>query len=256
MAEPMFRAAPLTGQVALVSGGSRGIGRAIVEQLAAEGAAVAFCFLGRDDAAAAVVESAHQRGERVEAEAVDVRDATACDAAVRRVAARFGRLDIVVNNAGVIRDGVLGLLSDGEIDDVLRTNLGGALNLTRAAVGRLVAQRAGRIITVSSVAAAKGGRGQTIYAASKGGLEAFTRALAVELAPRGITVNAVAPGVIDTEMTLAVRSRAGAAVTERILLRRLGTAEEVARAVAFLASPHAAYITGHVLAVDGGFKME
>lgn len=256
MAEAMFRDAPLTGRVALVTGGSRGIGRAIVEQLAADGAAVAFFYRSRADAAAEVVAGLEARGARVAAEAVDVRDAAACEAAVRRVADRFGRLDIVVSNSGVVRDGVLGMVSDGDIADVLATNLGGALHVTRAVVGRLISQRAGTIILVSSVAATKGGRGQTVYAASKGGLEAFTRALAVELAPRGITVNAVAPGVIDTEMSQAVRARAGSAVTDRILLRRVGTPAEVAHAVTFLASPYAAYMTGHVMAVDGGFKME
>jgi 3-oxoacyl-[acyl-carrier protein] reductase len=256
MAEAMFRAAPLTGAVALVSGGSRGIGRAIVEQLAAEGAAVTFFYRTRADAAAEVVAALRARGAQVEAEAVDVRDPAACDAAVRRVIERSGRLDIVVTNSGVVRDGILGMMSDADIADILSTNLGGALHVTRAAVGRLIRQRAGKIIIVSSVAATKGGRGQTVYAASKGALEAFTRALAVELASRGITVNAVAPGVIDTDMSQAVLARAGAAVTDRILLRRIGTPAEVAHAVAFLASPYAAYMTGHVLAVDGGFKME
>jgi 3-oxoacyl-[acyl-carrier protein] reductase len=256
VAEAIFRDAGLAGAVALVSGGSRGIGRAVVEQLAAEGADVTFFYRTRHDDAAAVVAAARERGQTVTAEAVDVRDAAACDAAVARLAKRCGRIDVLVNNSGIVRDGLLGMLADRDLGDVLATNVGGALAVTRAVVPHMIARRAGTIITVSSVAAEKGGRGQVAYAASKGALNAFTRALAVELAPRGIRVNAVAPGVIDTELSAGVLARAGTAVAERILLRRVGTADEVAQAVTFLASRHAGYITGHILAVDGGFKME
>jgi 3-oxoacyl-[acyl-carrier protein] reductase len=252
----MFRDGGLTGTVALVTGGSRGIGRAIVEQLAAEGAQVTFFYRARAGAADEVVAAARARDERVCAEQVDVRDAAACDAAVARLAERCGRIDLLVNNSGIARDGLLGMLSEREIGDVLATNVGGVFNVTRAVVPHLIARRSGKIITVSSVAAEKGGRGQTNYAASKGALNAFTRALAVELAPRGITVNAVAPGVIDTEMSAGVRARAGDAVNDRILLRRIGTPAEVAQVVVFLASRYADYLTGQIVGVDGGFKME
>jgi 3-oxoacyl-[acyl-carrier protein] reductase len=256
MAQSMFRESGLEGSVVLVTGGSRGIGRAIVEQLAAEGADVTFFYRTRSDAGPRSSPPRRRMCARVTAEQVDVRDAAARDAAVARLAERCGRIDVLVNNSGIARDGLLGGLTDRDLADVFATNVGGVFNVTRAVVPHLIARRAGKIITVSSIAGDKGGRGQTNYAASKGALNAFTRALAVELAPRGITVNAVAPGIIDTELSQGVRARAGAAVNERILLRRIGSAAEVAHAVAFLASRHADYITGQILAVDGGFKME
>ena len=169
---------------------------------------------------------------------------------------RRGRIDVLVNNAGVVRDNLLGLLTPKRCSTVLDTNVVGVFNVTRAVVPHMISRRAGRIINVSSVSGEKGGRGQTNYAASKGAINALTRALAVELAPRRITVNAVAPGVIETEMSQEVRERAGEEVKSRILLRRFGSPQEVAYAVWFLASRFADYITGQVLHVDGGFKME
>lgn len=246
----------LTDKVIIVTGGSRGIGRAIVELFGAEGADVTFLYRQDTAAAAEVLSAGQAAGWRITAEQVDVRDPGACAAAVERVVERRGHIDVLINNAGVIRDNLLGLLEDEDVRVVLDTNVGGVFNMTRAVVPHMIARRAGKIINVSSVSGEKGGRGQTNYAASKGAINAFTRALAVELAPRRITVNSVAPGVIETEMSQAVRDRASEEVLSRILLRRFGTPQEVASAVWFLASRFAEYITGEILHVDGGFKME
>jgi 3-oxoacyl-[acyl-carrier protein] reductase len=253
MNAPSLTDSGLTGSVAIVTGGSRGIGRAIVHMLAAAGMDVVFTY--RDKAAAEEV-IASANGHKVSGEPVDVRDTAACVALAEKVFDRAARLDLLVNNAGIIRDNPLGALDVEDVRAVLATNVEGTFNMTRAVVPFLISQRRGKIINISSVAGEKGGRGQTNYAASKGALNAFTRALAVEVAPRGITVNAVAPGVIETEMSRAVRERAGDAVQSRILLRRVGRPEDVAHAVWFLSSRYSDYITGQVLHVDGGFKME
>jgi len=246
----------IAGKTAIVTGGSRGIGRAIVERLAADGADVTFFY--RENAAAAneVVAAALAAGWKVAAEQLDIRDSAACAAAVERIADRCGRIDILINNAGITRDNPLAAFDDADVAEVLATNVTGVFNICRAVVPYMTSQRAGAIVNLSSVAGDKGGRGQTNYSASKGAINAFTRALAVELAPRKVRVNGVAPGVIETEMSAGVRQQAGDAVLARILLRRYGQPAEIADAVWFLVSSHASYVTGQVLSIDGGFKME
>ena len=246
----------LAGKVALVTGGSRGIGRAIVELLARDGVDVVFFYRGNTAAAEEVVAAVAATGGRAEAMQVDVADPQAVALAVEQVIGTRERIDVLVNNAGVVRDNLLGLLEDADIRMVLDTNVVGVFNTTRAVVPHMISRRSGRIINLGSVAGDKGGRGQTNYAASKGAINAFTKSLAVELASRKVTVNCVAPGVIETDMSQPVRDLAGDEVKARILLRRYGRPEDVAHAVWFFASRLADYITGEVLHVDGGFKME
>jgi 3-oxoacyl-[acyl-carrier protein] reductase len=246
----------LSGKVALVSGGSRGIGRAIVELFAGDGMDVVFFYRDNAAAAAEVVAAVQAAGGKAEAMQADVGDAAAVNDAVERIVDARGRIDVLVNNAGIVRDNILGMLEDEDIRAVLDTNVGGVFNVTRAVVRHMISKRSGRIVNLSSVAGEKGGRGQSNYAASKGAINAFTRAMAVELASRKITVNCVAPGVIETEMSQQVRDLADDQIKARILLRRYGQAQDVAHAVWFLASRFADYITGEVLHVDGGFKME
>lgn len=254
MNSPSFTDPGLKGGVAIVTGGSRGIGRAIVKLLAAADMDVVLTY--RQDSVAAAEVVAAGQGLRISAQPLDVRDGAACRALVDKVVDRVGQIDVLVNNAGVIRDNPLTGLEDEDLRIVLETNTIGTINMSRAVAQHMIARRRGKIVNVSSVAGEKGGRGQTNYAASKGAINAFTRALAVELAPRNITVNAVAPGVIETGMSRDVRERASAEVLSRILLRRIGRPADVANAVWFLVSRYADYITGEILHVDGGFKME
>jgi 3-oxoacyl-[acyl-carrier protein] reductase len=241
------------GRVALVTGASRGIGRAIALGLAARGATV--IAAARGDHAAATVADIHAAGGRAERASLDITEGTAVDKLITDLVARLGRLDILINNAGIARDQLLLRMKREDWDAVLTTNLTGAYAATQAALKPMLRQRAGRIVNVSSVVGQSGNPGQANYAASKAGLIGLTKAVALEVASRNITVNAVAPGLIDTEMTRAVAPAAQEQWLARIPLGRLGTPDDVAAAVMFLASDEAAYITGHVLAVNGGLYM-
>jgi 3-oxoacyl-[acyl-carrier protein] reductase len=245
----------LKDQVALVTGGSRGIGRAIVKAFAAEGARTAFVYRGNQAAADALVQEVAQAGGIALALQGDVADPEAAPRCVERVEKEWGRFDILVNNAGVIKDDLFVRMEPDAWQSVLQTNLGGTFNFCRAVAYTLMRQRRGRIINVSSVAAEHVNPGQTNYAASKGAINAFTRALAVELASRGVTVNAIAPGFIETDMSEAVRNKAGDLIKKMIPMRRLGKPEDIARVAVFLASEDGGYITGQVLTVDGGLSL-
>jgi 3-oxoacyl-[acyl-carrier protein] reductase len=251
----IFRDSGLDGKTAIVTGGSRGIGREIVMMLAAEGADVTFFYLENREAAEALQKECAASGFNVTALQVDVRNAEECGRAAESVRGRTDRIDVLVNNAGVIRDNLLPAFTEDEIADVLATNVVGVFHITGAVAPVMMRQRSGAIINISSVSGEKGGKGQTNYAASKGAINALTRALAVELAPRKIRVNAVAPGLIDTEMSREVRELAGDQALDRILLGRYGTPAEVASVVCFLASRYGEYINGEIIHVDGGFKM-
>ena len=243
----------LTDTVALVSGASRGIGRAIASQLAGGGAFVVCAARGENaDQAVAAIHAAGGRAERV---SVDVTDTVALEALPGDIVKRHGRLDVLVSNAGITRDQLLMRMKREDWDAVLATNLTATFTLAQAAMRPMLKQRGGRLIAISSVVGQMGNAGQANYAASKAGLIGFCKALAREVASRAITVNVVAPGMIDTDMTRAISGKAQVNWADQIPLGRLGTPDDVAAAVRFLASDEAAYITGHVLAVNGGMYM-
>ncbi|MGB4442180.1 MAG: 3-oxoacyl-[acyl-carrier-protein] reductase [Coriobacteriia bacterium] len=242
----------LEDRVALVTGASRGIGAAIAERLAAEGATVAVNYAGRADAAADVVARIEAGGGSARAFQADVSDAPACSKLVADVFGAFGRLDVLVNNAGITRDGLLVRMSDDDWSAVIDTNLSGAFYATRAASKIMMKARSGSIITIASVVGLVGNAGQVNYAAAKAGLVGMTKSVARELASRGVRSNAIAPGFIATDMTDALPDAAREAAAATIAMARFGTPEDIAAAVAFLASDDASYITGQVIAVDGG----
>ena len=244
------------GRVAIVTGGGRGIGRAVAVRLAEEGASVAISY--RKDAAAAEEAAAAVRAAGVECEIFkgDVASPEDVQALFKGVGGAFGRVDILINNAGITRDNIMLRMKEEEFDDVLRTNLGGTYLCTRAALRPMVRARWGRIVNVSSVVGLVGNAGQANYAASKAGIIGFTKSVAREVAQRGITANAIAPGYVETELTGSLPEDVKDRIRDQVPLGRFGEAEEVAEVVAFLAGEGAGYVTGQTIAVDGGMTMQ
>jgi 3-oxoacyl-[acyl-carrier protein] reductase len=243
----------LEGRVALVTGASRGIGRAIAMRLASQGATVIAAARGTN--AQAVADEITAAGRKATAQTLDITDTASVEAAAAAVMAAHGRIDILVNNAGITKDQLMLRMKRDDWDAVLQTNLTGAYTCVQSVLKTMIKQRSGRIISITSVVGQAGNAGQVNYAASKAGLIGFTKALALEVASRGITVNAVAPGLIETDMTKGISEGAHEEWAARIPLKRLGTPEDIAAAVAFLASDEASYITGQVLAVNGGMYL-
>jgi len=245
----------LEGKTALVTGGSRGIGKAIVWALARAGAKVAFVYQSSKEAADQLVSDLALDQHEALAIQADVKDKEAADAAVAQVLEKWEKIDILVNNAGIIRDTLLAQMSPQQWQEVIDTNLTSVYNFCQAVTRPMMSARYGRIVNMSSVAAEFGNSGQVNYASSKAGMIGFTRCLATELARRGVTVNAVAPGFIETDMTEAVRNLAGSELKKKIPARRLGQPDDVAQAVLFLAGDGASYVTGQTISVDGGLTL-
>ncbi len=245
---------PLAGQVALVTGASRGIGRAIAESLARSGARVA-CVASRQENAAPVAEACSSHTDGARAFGVDVADHGAVAELVKTITAEFGGIDVLVNNAGITRDQLLMRMAEDDFDRVIDVNLKGTWNFVKAAARPLMKAGAGRIINIASVVGVTGNAGQANYAASKAGVIGLTRSAAKELSGRGVTVNAIAPGFIETDMTADIPENEKAKLTGAIPLGRMGAAEDIAAAVCFLAGPTGAYITGQTLIIDGGLSL-
>ena len=245
----------LKNKVALITGASRGIGRAIALQLAAEGAKVAINFAGNTAKAEEVKAEIESKGIEALLVQANVADSEAVDEMVKKVADTWGKIDILVNNAGITRDGLLMRMKDADFDDVISTNLKGVYNCTKAVSKLMIKQRSGRIVNMASIVGITGNAGQTNYAAAKAGIIGFSKSAAKEFAARGITVNVVAPGFIETDMTAVLSDNLKETMLKDIPLGRIGKPEDIAQAVKFLVSDEAAYITGQVLRVDGGMSM-
>jgi len=243
------------GKTAIVTGGSNGIGRACVAQLVCEGARVALVDQCDPEVAQALVEELKDAPGQLRAFRADVRDGERAKQLVDELLSEWERLDVLVNSAGIVRDGLMGGMTSQQWQDVIEVNLGGTYNYCHAVTQPMMMQRSGSIVNISSTGAEFPSRGQVNYAASKGGVNGLTRSLAKELAPRKVRVNAVAPGMIETGMSAAVRSLVGDRLKELIPLRRIGQPEEIARVVAFLASDDASYVTGQIVRVDGGISL-
>jgi 3-oxoacyl-[acyl-carrier protein] reductase len=245
----------LDASTVLITGGTRGIGRALVEAFAEAGANVAFTYRSSTDAAAALVDRLEEQGTEALSLQGDVADLAAAQDHVEAVTDRFGGLDVLVNNAGITRDGLLLRMSEDDWDDVVDTNLKGVFNFCKAAYMPMMRQQSGAIVNISSVVGTTGNAGQTNYAASKAGIVGFSKSLAQELGSRNVTVNVVAPGYVHTDMTDELEEETQASILETVPLDRLAEPRDIAEAVLFLASPAATYITGHVLHVNGGMAM-
>lgn len=245
----------LDGKIAVVTGASRGIGRAIALELASRGAFVVVNYNGSKDRAEEVKKEIEAAGGKAEVYQCNVSDFEKCQAFIQDVIKTYGRLDILVNNAGITRDGLLMKMSEADFDSVIETNLKGTFNTIRFASRQMLKQRSGRIINMSSVVGIAGNAGQANYASSKAGVIGLTKAVARELASRGITVNVIAPGFIETEMTEVLSDAVKEASVAQIPLGRFGKPEDIAKTAAFLASDDAGYITGQVIQVDGGMAI-
>lgn len=245
----------LEGKIALVTGASKGIGEAIAKKLASQGAFVIVNYNGSKERAEALVAQIREQGADAAPYQCDVADFQAVEAMVKELISAYGRIDILVNNAGITRDNLIMKMSEEDFDAVLATNLKGAFNTIRHLARQMVKQRSGKIINISSVSGVLGNAGQANYAASKAGVIGLTKSMARELASRGINVNAIAPGFVETEMTQALSETVREGATAQIPLRRFGTPREIADVAAFLASDEASYITGQIIHVDGGMAI-